>query len=91
MLCLGRAVSPTSAATPRHQPPPLLPAWPTPAVAWLLEDQQQAVEEALRDPEVAAAAAALAAQPWQLRPAAIVCKAGQREHAVWQAAADKPP
>ena len=64
---------------------------PRSAVAWLLNDQREQLAAALHEPEAAAAAAALAAQPWQLRPAAIVCKAGQREHVVWQAAAGEPP
>lgn len=61
------------------------PSLHAPAVAWLLGDQRQQLEAALAAPDVAEAAARLAAQPWQLRPSAVVCKAGQREHMVWQA------
>lgn len=57
-----------------------------PAVAWLLGEQGGQLEAALASPEVQAAAQRLAAHTWRLRPAAVVCKAGQREHVVWQAA-----
>ncbi|EFN54078.1 hypothetical protein CHLNCDRAFT_136195 [Chlorella variabilis] len=59
---------------------------PHASVAWVLGDHQQALEAALAVAEVQQAARRLAERPWQLRPAAVVCKAGQREHAVWQAA-----
>ena len=68
-----------------HHPDPTL-CLPC-AVAWLLGDCQQQLEAALAAPEVQAAARTLAAQHWRLQPAAIVCKAGQREHAVWPASA----
>ncbi len=57
------------------------------AVAWLLGDRQQQLEAALEAPAVRAVVRQLAHLRWQLQPAAVVCKAGQRENAVWPAAA----
>jgi len=56
------------------------------AVAWLLGDQQKELEAVLALPEVQAAAQQLASQAWQLAPTAVVCKAGQRAHTIWQPA-----
>jgi hypothetical protein len=54
-------------------------------VAWLLGEQREQLEAALASPEVQAAAQRLAAYAWRLRAAAVVCKAGQREHVIRQA------
>ncbi|PRW39260.1 U6 snRNA phosphodiesterase [Chlorella sorokiniana] len=58
---------------------------PHASIAWLLGDRQQQLEAALEAPAARAVAHRLAGMSWQLRPAAVVCKAGQRENVVWPA------
>lgn len=64
----------------------MVPCPPLPAVAWLLGSEEQQLQAALAAPEVREAAEQLAVQSWQLAPAAIICKAGQRPYTVWQVA-----